>query len=102
MRRREFISLIGCIAAVCWPLPSSAQGADRAPRIGVLLAGTSARAGGPLMQAFYHALRDFGWIEGHNVIFERRFAEGKYSRLSDLAVELAHLNVDIIVTASTP
>jgi putative ABC transport system substrate-binding protein len=54
------------------------------------------------MQAFYQSLRDLGWVEGQNVVFERRYAEGQYDRLSALATELARLNVDVIVTASTP
>ena len=54
------------------------------------------------MRAFYQELRDFGWVEGQNVAFERRYAEGHYERLADLAVELARLKVDVIVTASTP
>ncbi len=80
-----------------------AQQPAKAPRIGVLLPGNPATAArNPRMQAFYQALRDFGWIEGQNVVFERRYAEGQYGRLSALATELTRLHVDIIVTASTP
>jgi ABC-type uncharacterized transport system substrate-binding protein len=54
------------------------------------------------MQAFYQALQDLGWVEGQNIAFERRYAEDRFDRLIDLAIELARLNVDVIVTASTP
>jgi putative ABC transport system substrate-binding protein len=85
------------------PLAAEAQPAARTPRIGVLLPGTPATAArSPRMQAFYQSLRDLGWVEGQNVVFERRYAEGQYDRLSALATELARLNVDVIVTASTP
>ncbi len=85
------------------PLAPDAQQPARAPRIGVLLPGASATAArDPRMQAFYQSLREFGWVEGQNVVFERRYAEGQYGHLSTLATELVGSNVDIIVTASTP
>ena len=91
------------LAFLAVPLALKAQPAVKAPRIGVLLPGNAARAAhDPRMQAFYQTLRDLGWVEGQNVVFERRYAEGQYGHLSALATELAGLNVDIIVTASTP
>lgn len=85
------------------PLAAEAQPTTGTPRIGVLLPGTPATATrSPRMQAFYQSLREFGWVEGQNVVFERRYAEGQYDRLSALATELARLNVDLIVTASSP
>jgi putative tryptophan/tyrosine transport system substrate-binding protein len=102
MRRRDFITLFGG-AAVAWPLAARAQQSGGVRRIGVLLPGNSATAArNPRMQAFYKALQELGWVEGQNVAFERRWAEGRYERLTDLAIELARLNVDVIVTASTP
>jgi putative ABC transport system substrate-binding protein len=101
MRRREFITLLGG-AAAAWPLTARAQQPGGVRRIGVLLPGNSATAArNPRMQAFYKALQELGWVEGKNVAFERRWAEGRYERLTDLAIELARLNVDVIVTAST-
>jgi putative ABC transport system substrate-binding protein len=94
------------IAAVGILLTTPAAGAEqpaKAPRIGVLLPGNPATAArNPRMQAFYQALRGFGWVEGQNVAIERRYAEGELGRLTDLAIELARLHVDVIVTASTP
>ena len=102
LERRAFVRLavLGVIAA---PLAAEAQPAARTPRIGVLLPGAPAAAArNPRMQAFYQSLREFGWVEGQNVVFERRYAEGQYGRLSALATELARLNVDVILTSSTP
>ena len=47
-------------------------------------------------------LRDFGYVEGKNIVIEFRWAEGRYDRLSDLVAELIRLNVDVIVTHGTP
>ena len=105
--RRRFLTgvVIGLapIGAAAYAQEYKAQPAARTPRIGVLLPGTPATATrSPRMQAFYQSLRELGWVEGQNVVFERRYAEGQYDRLSTLATELARLNVDVIVTASTP
>ncbi len=100
--RRAFIGALagGVLAA---PVAVEGQQAGKVPRIGVLLPGNSARAArNPPMQAFYQALRDLGWVEGQNVAFERRYAEDQFDRLTDLAIGLARLSVDVIVTASTP
>ena len=102
MDRRAFIGALagGLLAA---PLAAQPQPQGKVPRIGVLSPGTSARAArNPRMQAFYQALRDLGWVEGQNIAFERRYAEDQFDRLTDLAIALARLNVDVIVTASTP
>jgi putative ABC transport system substrate-binding protein len=97
------IGLAVILSLTLAPLAAEAQPAARTPRIGVLLPGAPATATrSPRMQAFYQSLREFGWVEGQNVVFERRYAEGQYDRLSALATELARLNVDVIVTASSP
>ena len=57
---------------------------------------------GHLIKALDDGLRELGYVEGRNVVFERRFADGKQERLAALAVELVKLKVDIIVTGSNP
>jgi putative ABC transport system substrate-binding protein len=47
-------------------------------------------------------LRELGWIEGHTVAIEYRWAEGRSERFTELAAELARLKVDVIVTSGTP
>ena len=54
------------------------------------------------VEALRAGLRDFGHVEGRNIVIEFRWAEGKYDRLSDLVAELIRLNVDVIVTHGTP
>jgi putative ABC transport system substrate-binding protein len=85
------------------PLVADTQQPVKVPRIGLLLNNTPAVVTrNPRMQAFLQGLRELGWIEGQNVVFERRFAEGNFSQLADLAADLVRLKVDVIVTAAAP
>jgi len=77
------------------------QPAVRVYRIGFLTAG-SAEQTAPLFRALDEGLRDLGYIEGRNIAFERRYADGRMERLPDLAAELVRLRVDVIVSGSNP
>jgi putative ABC transport system substrate-binding protein len=70
----------------------------KVPRIGDLIGG-SLSASAARTEAFRQGLREFGYVEGKNIVIEYRSAEGKLDRLPALAVELVRLKVDIIVTA---
>jgi ABC-type uncharacterized transport system substrate-binding protein len=78
--------------------PTYAQQLKNFSRIGFLL-GLSPSANSDRMEAFRQGLRDLGYVEGKNIIIEIRSAEGKIERLPDLAAELVHRKVDVIVTA---
>ena len=80
---------------------AEAQQAKKMPRIGYLSAAAPAVAA-PLIEAFREGLRQLGYIEGKNIVIEWRYAEGSTERLAEFAVELVGLNVEVIVTASTP
>jgi len=82
-------------------LPVEAQQPQKIPRIGTLWPYSPATAA-PWEQAFHQGLRDLGWIEGKNIQIERRYSDGQDARLPDLAAELVHLNVNVIVTSITP
>jgi putative tryptophan/tyrosine transport system substrate-binding protein len=92
MKRRTFMTLIGS-AAAAWPLRTGAQ--ERIPKIGLLR--TNAPPD-PFVDAFRDGMRTLGYEEGHTVLYETRWAEGKPDRLPLLAAELTALNVDIILT----
>jgi putative tryptophan/tyrosine transport system substrate-binding protein len=98
MRRREFIMLIGGMAAA-WPLTARAQQAGRLPTIGFL--GVDASVWGPWTAAFVGRLRELGWIEGRTIAIEYRWAEGRPERNSEIAAEFVRLKVDVIVTFGT-
>jgi putative ABC transport system substrate-binding protein len=93
MRRREFISLIGG-AAAAWPLAAGAQ-QSKVARIGALyIALADAES---FQKELREGLRELGYVEGQNIAFEFRSAEGKLDRLPELAAEL-----DVIVALYVP
>jgi putative ABC transport system substrate-binding protein len=96
MIRREFITLLAGSAA-SWPLSARAQ-QPAIPVIGFLVGGTPS-SHGQLVAAFVQRLRELDWIEGRNVTFEVRWAEGRMERFAEFAAELAPLKIDVIVTA---
>jgi putative ABC transport system substrate-binding protein len=87
------------LLALC--VPASAQQPAKVPRIGVLWL-YSPTIASPFAEAFRQGLRGLGYVEGQNIALEERWAEGRFDRLPSLAAELVRLNVDIIVTTSTP
>ena len=97
MERREFITLLGGVAAT-WPVVASAQQAlKRRPTIGFLGTNTPS-AQERWTAAFVQRLHELGWIEGQTVAIEYRWAEGRTERFTELATELVRLKVDVIVT----
>ena len=93
MRRREFITLLGGAAA--WPLAARAQQPAKIPRIGII-------DEAPMWNAFRQGLRDLGYVEGQNIAFDYRYANGVPERLAQAAAELVRLPVDVIATYGTP
>ncbi len=80
-------------------------GPRKVRRIGILTGGTALSRlaeGSAALKAFREGLAKLGWVEGKNVVFERRDAEGRFKRLPALAAELVRLPVDLILAPSTP
>jgi len=98
MKRRQFITLLGGLA-VAWPLAARAQQAGKLYRIG-FLANDPTIPTQPAGRAFLDGLRDSGFIEGKNVIIDRRFTEGRLDRYSPLVDELVQLGPDVLVTSA--
>jgi len=101
--RKTLIGLALLIPLLDLSFSAQAQQAGKIPSVGVLRPDRSGDAGSEaLMNAFRQGLRKFGYIEGQNIIFEQRFADGNLERLPDLAAELVRLKVDVIVTVNVP
>src|SRR5688572_25090448 len=91
------VILVGVAASLAVPLAVGAQHPGKIPRVGVL-----ANVRSPAIEAFMGGLRDLGYVEGKNVIVELRLAGGRFDRLPELATELVHLNVDVILAPGPP
>ena len=98
MDRRAFIGAFAGGLVIARSV-AKAQPAAKVHRVGILLV-ASAETVAPLVRALTEGLRDLGYVEGRNVVFERRYAGGSLERLPDLAAELVRLQVDVIVTGS--
>src|SRR4051794_12005724 len=98
MRRRDFITLLGGTAVV-WPLAGRSQ-QPKAARIGALYIGLADE--GSFKKELREGLRELSYVEGQNIAFEFRSAEGKLDRLPELADELVRLKVDVIVALYVP
>jgi putative ABC transport system substrate-binding protein len=96
VKRREFLIMLGG-AAAGWPLAARAQAAKMA-RVGVLAPANPE----PFWGIFRKAMAGLGYIDGQNVQFEFRSAQGKPELLASLAQELVGLKVDVIVAYQTP
>jgi len=98
MERRTFMALVsgGLLAA---PLAAEAQRSGKVYRIGTLTVSPAERAS-HFITALEESLRELGYVKGSNVLYEHRFAEGRTERLSELAHELAVLNVDVIIAGN--
>ena len=97
--RRRFVIALGA-SALAAPLTPFAQ-QQRVYRVGTLTTASAATAG-HLFDAFIQGLPELGYVEGKNILIERRFAEGNVDRLPALAADLVQLKVDVIFAPNTP
>src|SRR5215470_882417 len=95
LTRRALLLALASLLAL--PVSTWAQPGGKVYRIGFLSAQFAALFQ-PQLKAFREKLRDLGYAEGRNLVFEYRWAEGRYERLPALARELARLNVDLMFT----
>jgi putative ABC transport system substrate-binding protein len=102
IRRREFITLLGGVAAA-WPIAGRAQPSERIRRIGVLAAlpedDSEIQA---QLAAFRQGLDRLGWSQGRNAHIDSRFAHANVDQVQALAKELVALQPDVILAHTTP
>ena len=100
MRRREFITLLGC-AAAAWPLAARAQQTERMRRIGVLMpSAEDDPEGQSRLRAFMQGLQQSGWTDGRNLRIDIRWGAGDAERIRRYAAELAALAPDVILAGA--
>jgi putative ABC transport system substrate-binding protein len=95
IKRRDFITLVGGAAA--WPIAAAAQQQRAFPVIG-LLSSRSPAVDPPLIAIIRQGLSESGFVEGQNIAFDYRWAEGQYDRLAGLATDLVRQRVAVIIT----
>jgi putative ABC transport system substrate-binding protein len=94
IERREFITLLGG-AAAAWSLAARAQSALM-PHVGLVSIGASP-SDPAIFRPFLEQIRNLGYIDGHNIILERRFAAGHAEQIKDFVADLVSHKVDVIV-----
>jgi putative tryptophan/tyrosine transport system substrate-binding protein len=100
--RRTFIGGIAS-GVLVWPIGAFAQQQSKVWRVGFFYFGSRQSAlDSGRYSAFVQGMRELGYVEGKNVIFETRFGDGNVERLPNLASELVQLKVDVIVATGSP
>src|ERR1043166_6275181 len=96
----------GCIARAFLPLVGIAlscgicvaQQPAKIPRIGIMVNGGP----GPVVEALKRDFAKLGYVEGQNIAFEPRYAQGQLGRHPELAADLVRTDVDVILTLGGP
>ena len=96
---KKFLVWLLAIFLLATVSPVKAQQPKKIAKIGYLAPGTPAAAA-HLVEAFRQGLRELGYVEGKNFVFELRYGEARAERLPELARELVGLKLDVIVTAT--
>ena len=99
MKRREFITLLGG-AAAAWPLAARAQPVRTVPIVGLVSIGASPNDAANL-RPFLEQMRELGYVDGQNIVFDRRFAAGDDGLIEGFVADLVRRPVDIIVATGT-
>src|SRR5215471_8878095 len=96
MRRRDFIKVVSA-GILAWPLAARGEQSAKTWRLGFI-----AHRHESFYDGLFEGLRELGYVEGQNLIIERRYAEGHAERFQDFAAEMVRLKADIVIVVTTP
>src|SRR5262245_15055735 len=98
MDRRAFVAIVGgSILILVAPHTAQGQQAGKVWRIGFISVSHTT-----VEDSFFQRLRELGYVEGQNLLVERRYSEGRAERFAEFAAGFASQNVDMIVVTTTP
>ena len=95
-RKITVLTVCALLFAFCGSVEG--QQTPKIPHVGILFIGGRDQ---PHLESFKQGMREHGYSEGKNIVYEYRYGEGKYDRLPDLAADLVQQKVDVIVTTSS-
>ena len=97
LKEKVAVSLIVALILTSFCLAEAQQPAKTMPRIGFIFSTGAPGDPSPLFDAFQQGLRDLGYVEGKNILIERRYGEGRLDRMAPLVHELVQQKVDVII-----
>ena len=97
--RRIGLAVIVAVSLLIAPFTAAAQQAAKVPRVGVFFA-SNPTATTRNLEAFTQGLRERGYVEGQNIVLERRYGEARAERMAEIAAELVRMKVDVIVAVT--
>jgi len=101
LHMKRFAAIAASALLLTAPALALAQSLEKTAHIGILVGGSLAQRG-HLEQALLQGLREQGYVEGKNLVLERRYADGRTERTPEFARELAAMKLDAVVTTCTP
>src|SRR5262245_30570347 len=97
MSKRVFCFALA-VVLLALSLPAEAQQATKIPRVGFVSVSGNPNSPGHLVEAFRRGLRDFGYVEGKNIVIELRYAAVEPDR--DFVAELVQMKVDVLISST--
>jgi len=97
MKEKVAVSVVVILVLASFCLAEAQQTAKTTPRIGFIFSIGAPGDPSPWFVAFEQGLRDLGYVEGKNVLIERRYAEGRLDRMSPFVHEFIQQKVDVII-----
>ena len=100
MKEKIFVLTLGILILAFFYLADAQELAKKVPRIGLIYSTGAPGSPSPQLDAFQRGLLDLGYVEGKNVLIDRRYAEGRLDRMPTLVNELVQQKVDVIVAVN--